>query len=252
MNATNDFDKFFFKLMNNAVFGKTMENVRKYKYIKLVRTDIRRNKLVSETNYHTTKWFSESLLAIEMRKTVVKMNNPIYLGLSILALSKIKMYEYCYDDMKPKYDDRVKLCYMDTDSFIMNINKEDFYKVIANEAEKKYDTSNYVCERALPISRNKKVIGLMKYELEGKIMKEFIGLRPKCYATLMDDDEINKKAKGVKKCVIKKCAMFDNYEECLEEKKKLLRSQQRFKSDGHNVYTEESNKVAYLLMMIKD
>ena len=99
-NAKNDFEKDFFKLMNNAVFGKTMENVRKHRDIKLVNTDIERNKLVSEPNYHTTKWFSENLLAIEMKKTVIKANKPIYLGLAILAISKIKRYEYWYDDIK--------------------------------------------------------------------------------------------------------------------------------------------------------
>ena len=106
MNAKNDFERDFYKLMNNSVFGKTMENVRKHKIIKLVNNDKKRNKLVSEPNYHTTKWFSESLLAIEMKKTSVKMNKPIYLGLAILLLSKIKMYEYWYYEMKPKYKDR--------------------------------------------------------------------------------------------------------------------------------------------------
>ena len=115
--AKNDFEKDFFKLMNNAVFGKTMENVRKHRDIKLVTTDKRRNKLVSEPNYYTIKCFSESLVAIEMKKTKIKINKPIYLGLSILESSKILMYEFWYDYIKPKYGDNVKLCYMDTDSF---------------------------------------------------------------------------------------------------------------------------------------
>ena len=108
--AKNDFERDFFKLMNNAAFGKTMENVRKHRDIKLVTTDKRRNLLVSRPNCHTTKWFSENLLAIEMKKTKVKMNKPIYLGLSILAISKTLMYEFWYDYMKPKYNDNVKLC----------------------------------------------------------------------------------------------------------------------------------------------
>ena len=119
--AKNDFGKDFYKLMNNAVFGKTMENVRKHRDIKLVTTDKRRNQLVAEPNYHTAKWFSENLLATEMKKTKVKMNRPVYLGSSILEISKTLMYEFWYDCMKPKYGDNVKLCYMDTDSFIMHI-----------------------------------------------------------------------------------------------------------------------------------
>ena len=135
--AKNYFEKDLFKLMNNAVFGKTMENVRKHRDIKLVTTDKRRNRLVSEPNYHATKWFSENLLAIEMKKTKVKMNKPIYLGLSILEISKILMYEFWYDYRKPKYGDNVKLCCMDTDSFIMHIKTEDFYKDIAEKMLKK-------------------------------------------------------------------------------------------------------------------
>ena len=117
----SDIEKDFFKLMNNVVFGKTMENVRKHRDIKLVRTDKRRNRLVSEPNYHTKKWFSEKLLAIKMKKTKVKLNKPVYLSLSILEISKTLMYEFWYDYMKPKYGDNVKLCSMDTDSFIMHI-----------------------------------------------------------------------------------------------------------------------------------
>ena len=114
------------------------------------------------------------------------------------------MYDYWYNEMKPKYENRIRLCYMDTDSFIMQIKPEDFYKGIANVLEKKYNTSNYTVERPLPMGKNKKVIGMMKDELGGKIMKEFIGLRPKCYSYLTDDGKIDKKAKGTKQCVIKK------------------------------------------------
>ena len=153
------------------LFGKTMKNARKHGVFKLVTTDKRRNQLVSEPNYHTTKWFSENLLATEMKKTKVKMNKPVYLGLSILEISKTLMYEFWYDYMKPKYGDNVKLCYMDTDSFIMHIETEDFYKDIANDIEKRVDTLNY------------EVIGLMKYELGRKIMTEFVALRPKLIHT---------------------------------------------------------------------
>ena len=152
--AKNDFEKDFFQLMNNAVFGKTMENVRKHRDIKLVTTDKRRNQLVTEPNYQAIKCFSENLLAIEMKKTKVKMNKPIYLGLSILEISKILMYEFWYDYMKPKYGDNVKLCYMDTDSFIMRIKTEDFYEGIANDVEKRFDISNYEVDRPLPKGKN--------------------------------------------------------------------------------------------------
>ena len=201
--------------MNNAVFGKTVENVRKNRDIKLVTTDKRRNLLVSEPNYHTTKPFSENLLAIEMKKTKVKMNKPLYLGLSILKISKTLMCELWYDYMKPKYGDNVKLCYMDTDSFIMYIKTEDFYEDVANDIEKRFDTSNYEDNRPLPTGKNKKVIGLMKDELGGKIMTEFVSIRLKTYSHLADDREEDKKAEGTKKCVIRRRLKFNDYKDCL-------------------------------------
>ena len=135
----------------------TIENIRKHRDIKLVTTNKRRSKLVSEPNYHTINLISEDLSIIEMNKTKVKMNKPIYLGLSILEISKILMYEFWYDYMKPKYGNDVKLCYMDTDTFIMNIKTEDFYKDIANDVEKKVDTSNYEVNSPLPTERIKKL-----------------------------------------------------------------------------------------------
>ena len=125
-NAANDFEKYFFKLMNNAVFGKTMENMRKHRDIKLVRTDKKRNKLVSEANYHTMKLIDDNLAIIEMKKVKVKMNKPIFLGLCILEISKIIMYEFWYDYVKNKYGNKVRLCYTNTDSFVINIKTNNF------------------------------------------------------------------------------------------------------------------------------
>ena len=189
--AKNDFEKDFFKLMNNAVFGNTMENVRKHRDIRSVTTDKRRNQLASEPNYYTPKYFSENLMAVEMKKARVKMNKAIYLGMSILVISKTLMYEFWHDYIKPKYQgscnkrsctkrsctrNRAELCYMDTDSFIIYIKSEEFYKEIANDVEKWFDTSNYDenDKRPLPIGKNKKVIGLFKDELGAEIMKELV------------------------------------------------------------------------------
>ena len=127
-----------------------MENIRKHRDIKLVTTDKKGSKLVSEPNYHTINLISEDLSIIEMKKTKVKMNKPIYLGLSILEISKILMYEFWYDYMKPKYNDDVKLCYMDTDSFVMYIKTKD----ISDDIDNRFDTSNYEVKRPLPIGKN--------------------------------------------------------------------------------------------------
>ena len=241
--AKNDFDKDLFKLMNNSVFGKTMENIRKHKDIKLVTTGKKRSKLVSETNYHTINLISEDLSIIEMKKTNVKLNKPIYLGLSILEISKILMYEFWYDYMKPKYGIDIKLCYMDTDSFIMNIKTNYFYEDIANDVENRFDTSNYEVNRPLPMGKNKKIIGLMKDELGGKIITEFVTLRPKTYSFLTDDGKEDKKAKGTKKCIIKKIIKFNDYKKCLLNDEVIFKSQQRFISKKHDVYTENVNKI---------
>ena len=242
--ASNDFEKDFFKLMNNAVFGKTMENVRKHQDIKLVKTDCKRNKLVSEPNYHTMKLIEENLSIIEMKKVKVKMNKPIYLGLSILEISKTTMYEFWYDYMKRKYGDMVKLCYTDTDSLVMNIKTKDFYKDIAKDVEERFATSNYGFDRPLPKGKNKKVIGLMRDELGGGIITEFVALRPKTYSYMTNEFIEMKKAKGTKKCVIKKMLKFEDYKKCLLDDKVTLKSQQRFKSENHEVYTEDVNKIA--------
>ena len=258
--AKNDFEKDLFKLMNNLVFGKTMENIRKHRDIKLVTTDRKRSKLVSEPNYHTINLISEDLSIIEMKKTKVKMNKPIYLGLSILENSKILMYEFWYDYMKPKYNDNVRLCYMDTDSFVMHIKTNDFYKDIASDVENRFYTSNYEVNMsettAGPSSlersalahtttgKNKKVIGLMKDELGGKIITEFVTLRPKTYSFLTDDGKEDKKAKGTKKCIIKKMIKFNDYKKCLLNGEIILKSQKRFISNKHDVYTEDVNKIA--------
>ena len=165
------------------------------------------------------------------------------------------MYEFCYDYIKPKYGEKARLNYTDTDSFVMYIKTEDFYKDIADDVERWFDTSNYngKDERPLPIGKNKKVIGLFKDELGGKIMTEFCALRAKAYSFLIDDysDEdyeknkiINKKAKDAKKCIVKAEIIFKNYVDALFNDKVLIKSQQRFRSDHHKVFTEEVNKIA--------
>ena len=146
--------------------------------------------------------------------------------------------------MKPKYNGNVKLYYTDTDSFIINIKTNNFYEDIASDVENRFDTSNYEVKRPLPMGKNKKVIGLMKDELGGKIITEFVTLRPKTYSFLTDDGKEDKKAKGTKKCVIKKMINFNDYKKCLLNDEVIFKSQQRFISKKHDVYTENINKIA--------
>ena len=192
---------------------------------------------------------------MEMKKVEVKMNKPVYLHQAILDISKTFMFEFWYNYIKPKYGDNARLCYMDTDSFVIHIKTEDFYKDISNDVEIWFDTSNYDenDKRLLPIGENKKVIGFFKDELGGKIMTDFIALRAKAYGYLIDgynDDDydknkiINKKAKGIKKCIIKRELTFKNYKDCNFNNETILKLLQRFKSDRHRVHAEEVNKIA--------
>ena len=190
------------------------------------------------------KLIDDNLAIIEMKKVKVKMNKPIYLGLSILDISKITMYEFVYDFIKSKYGSNAKLCYMDTDSFIINVKTEDVYKDISENVIERFDTSNYIHDRPLPMNVNKKVLGLMKDELGGGIITGFVALRPKAYSYKIEDNVELKKAKGTKKCIINKMLNFNNCKNCLFDNVNVLRSQQRFKSENHSVYTENINKIA--------
>ena len=182
--------------------------------------------LASEPNYHSSKCISKDLLVMEMKKTELRMNKPIYLGQAILDLSKTLMYGFWYDYIKPKYGDKASLCYMDTDNFVTYIKTEDFYKDIAEDVERWFDTSNYgeKDKRPLPIGKNKKVIGMFKDELVGKIMTEFCGLCAKAYAFKLDDDTEKKKAKGTKKCIVKREITFKIYVDTLFNDEVLIKS----------------------------
>ena len=216
MAATNDFEKDFFKLMNNSVFGKTMENIRKHRNIGLVTTEEKYLRTVMKPNFKSGVLFGENLMGCEMGKIKVVMNKPVYLGQAILDLSKIVMYEFLYDYMVPKYSlEKLKLCYMDTDSLVYDIKTEDFYEDIADDVPARFDTSGYCSNRPLPVGLNKKVIGLMKDELGGKIMTDFVALIPKLYSYKKLDGSEDKKYKGIKKCVVKKTLTFEDYKTCL-------------------------------------
>ena len=189
--ANNEIKKDVFKLVNNSVLGKKLENVRKHKDIKLVTTQEQRSKLVSESNYHTAKHFTENLFGIEMKKAKVTMKKPLYLGMTILDITL--MYKFWYDYIKPKYGDRAKLCWTDADSFIIHIFTENFFEDIAGYVERQFDTSNYAenNKRPFSIGMNKKELGFFKDELGEKIRKEFL--------YLMDEKKRKEKSQRNKK-----------------------------------------------------
>ena len=172
------------------------------------------------------------------------MNQPVYLGLPILEISKTLMYQFEYDYIKPMYQQNSKLCYMDTDSFIIHIKTKHVFEDIADNVAKIFDTSSYEVNRSLPTGKNKKGIGVIKNELGGKNTSEFVVLRPKPYSCLIHDGNNGKKFKETKKCVIKQILKFNDYKDCLLNNEIILLLQQRFKSEAHNIYSEEINMIA--------
>ena len=177
-------------------------------------------------NFKSGTLLGPDLMGCEMGKIKVVMNKPVYLGQAILDLSKLIMYEFHYDYMLPKYKEHIKLCFVDTDSFVYDTETKDFYKDIAAD-----------------VGKNKKVIGLMKDELGGEIMKEFISLRPKMYSYRVGSSE-TKKCKEIKKCVVKKTITFEDYKKCLFDGVNVHRCQLLFRSNKHEVKTLEVNKLA--------
>ena len=230
--------------MNNVVFGKTMENIRKHKDIKLVKNEEAYLRNLMKPNFKSGTLLGVDLMACEMGKVRVVMNKLVYLGKAILDLSKTMMYEFHYDYVKRKYDDdELKLCYMDTDSLIYSIKTEDFHKDIADDVEARFDTSDYILDRPLSVEKNKKVIGFMKDELGGGIMKEFVSLRPKMYSYRVGSSE-PKKCNGIKKCVVKRTISFNDYKRCLFSGERSHRSQLFFRSRKHEAKTLEVSKLA--------
>ena len=244
--AKNNFEKDFFKLMNNSVFGKTMENIRNRVNVKLVDSGEQFKKLAAKPNYNSRKIFNENLVSVHMKKTSLTMNKPVYLGMSILDLSKTVMYDFHYKYIKPKYGNKAKLLFTDTDSFLYEIQTEDFYKDISGDVKDRFDTSDYPegHPSGIPTGINKKVLGMFKDEAAGKVIKEFVGLRAKLYSYKMDEGKENKKCKGIKKAVVEKSISHEDYKRCLTTGKEQLRRQNIIRSYDHILYTEEINKIA--------
>ena len=244
--ATNDFEKDFFKLMNNSVFGKTMENIRNRVDIRLVTRESQAKKLTCKPNYQHHTIFCENLTAVHMKKVKLYFNKPVYLGMSILDLSKTLMYDFHYNYIKPKYGENANLLFTDTDSLAYEIQTEDFYRDISSDVKEKFDTSNYPKDHPSGILTgvNKKVIGMFKDEAAGKQIAEFVGLRAKLYSYRVEDSYEEKKCKGVKKAVIKKTITFNDYKNCLFNNKPAMRNMNVIRSHLHTIFTETVNKIA--------
>lgn len=251
--ATNDFEKDFYKLMNNSVFGKTMENIEKHLDVKLKNRWENRFRspgaadLIARPNFHSFSIFTDQCVAIQMNRTKLLYNKPIYVGFSVLDISKLIMYSFHYDVMKPVYRENLSLLYTDTDSLVYEIQVEDVYEEIKKNINF-FDTSDYPTNNQYNIPLvNNKIMGKMKDENNGKIFLEFVGLRSKMYSIKVEN-KVSNKSKGVNKCVVRKLK-FDDYKNILFNRTELRGEMLRFKTLNHNIYTHLINKT---ILNVKD
>ncbi|XP_041969806.1 uncharacterized protein LOC121726481 [Aricia agestis] len=245
--ATSDFEKDFYKLMNNSVFGKTMENIEKRVNVKLLPHWENRGKslgaqdLIAKLEFHSLSIFSENLVAIQLRKTKILHDKPIYLGFCILDISKTLMYEFHYDYILKKFGGNTKLLYTDTDSFIYQFFTDNLYEDLKPDLMGRFDTSDYPPNNLFSYPRiNIKKLGYFKDENNGDIIEEFVGLRSKMYAFTVGEKFVAK-AKGVNKSVTKKLEL-ENYKSCIFNKNIQHHSMYRFRSIKHTIFTQEINK----------
>jgi hypothetical protein len=235
-SATSPFEKDFYKLMNNAVFGKTMENLRKRIRVDLVRSseEGKMRRLIADPAFQSHILFDGDLVAIHSLKSRLKLNRPVYVGQAVLDLSKHLMYDFWYNKIKAQYGEKAQLCYTDTDSLLFEVETPDAYADM-KEDSCLYDFSDYPKEHTCYSDTNKKVPGIFKDECNGRPVAEFVGLRPKMYSILLADGDNVKKAKGVQRVVVKKDLRHDLYKQCLDEHKEMRHTQVVIRSTGHQI-----------------
>ena len=242
-NAKNAFEKDFFKLMNNSVFGKTMENIRKRVDVRLVTDEKKLLKLASKPTYVSSKIFNENLVAVHKIKETLTLNRPAYVGMCILDLSKTLMYDFHYNYIKDKYEDKARLLFTDTDSLTYEIEADDVYKDFFNDKDK-FDNSDYPDGSSYFDKTNKKVIGKFKDEAAGVPICEFVGLRSKMYSYIKDIGKGGKTAKGIKKNVIKENIKHEDYKGTLFNNREMYPKMKTIRSENHQLGSYEINKVS--------
>ena len=242
-HAKNSFEKDFFKLMNNSVFGKTMENIRKRVDVRLVTSKEKLLKLASKPTYVSSKIFNENLVAVHKIKETLTMNRPAYIGMCILDLSKTLMYDFHYNYIKHKYGNKAKLLFTDTDSLTYEIETKDAYKDFFKD-KSKFDNSDYPENSPYFNITNKKVIGKFKDEAAGVPVVEFVGLRSKMYSYMKDNDKGGKTAKGIKKNIITKNIKHEDYKEVLFNNKQMHHTMKTIRSNNHQLGSFELNKIS--------
>jgi hypothetical protein len=247
-NAKNNFDKDLFKLMINAVYGRSILDKRKHLNIKLALNEKQASKWLVKPNFKQFNIINNDKALIEMRKSVVKLDSPIYVGFSVLELSKGYMYKLHYNIFKHTYEDKIKLIYCDTDSLLYEIKTDDFYEDLKNDFKHIMDFSNYDKHHGLYDDRHKKIIGYLKDEYGGQIVTEFVGLKSKLYSIMYGDNKNKNTAKGLQKAILKKYINHDNYKNVLTKNNCLSTSMHRIQSKDQVIETIKLNKLIFTPM----
>jgi hypothetical protein len=253
MASTNSFEKDFFKLKNNAVYGKTMENVRKYQEVRIVITENPTKKIINRPAYERHAIFAEDCAAIHVRKRIANLNKPIYVGSVVLDVSKNIMYDFYYNVLKSKYGDNLTMCFTDTDSLLVRIQTEDIWKDFRSLANY-LDISDYSEEHILFDCQeknklldykheNKKRPGTFSDEMNGEVLTEMVGLRSKMYSLQSISGVPKKRAKGVPKHIVKNSLSHDSYLECLRVRNRMSYRSNYIKSKNHQINTIRQKRI---------
>ena len=243
-NAKNTFESNLFKKMVNVIFGKSLQDMRNQQEIRLCLTERQIQKYFIKPNFVQYLILDEHKVLLNMRKQIVKLNRPIYLGFTCLELAKHLMYDIYYNTFKCVYQDRIQLCYTDTDSMLLEIKTQDFYQDLKEKFSDLMDFSNYDQKHFLYDKRNAKVVGKMKDEFPKNIILEFVGLKSKLYSILYDEDRWQNKAKGIKKSVVKRDISHKFYRDCLFNKKIFDATMNKIQSKNHFLSTIQQTKTA--------
>jgi ribosomal protein L31E len=243
--SKNTFEKNFFNLMNNSIYGKTMENVRKRVDVKLVTTKDDLVKAVASPCSQSQRIMNDNLVAVKRMKEVLTLNKPCYVGMCILDLSKTSMHDFHYNTIKTEYGNKARLLFTDTDSLTYEIKTDDVYEDFKRIGEKDdlWDNSDYPKDNPYYSAHNKKVIGKLKDEAEGVPIVEFVGLRSKMYSYVKENGKGGMTAKGMKKYVIKNKLTHDHFKGVIREKEQLQHNMNTMRSVKHQVGTYEMRKV---------
>ena len=231
--------------MNNSVFGKSIQNQRKHVNIKMALNEKQCNKWIKKPNFETYNILSEDKALIKMRKTTVQLNKPIYVGFTVLELSKELMYDFHYNLFKKYYEDDITLAYYDTDSFLYEIKSENYYEELKEKFGSIMDFSNFNKNSELFDETNKKKLGFLKEEYGGEVINEFIGLKSKLYSINYGEEKTKSKAKGLQKSILKRFVDHKHYKDVIEKNNLFCTNMLRIQSKEHILQTIKLQKLIF-------